>query len=426
MSPDSFPSRRRIIAGLLATSVLVGCGKSAKSTLNPNVDYYTCTMHPSVHSHDPNAKCPICSMDLEPVMKKKTDAAVVTVPAAAPTESEYHEFNVPTERQQQIGVSFAEAKPAPLHRTIRAAGKVGMDQRRRWEYVARIEGYVEKLEVTSPGEPVKKDQALLSIYSPDLFVTQRELVNQWNARDRESTAEGRARYATLIEASRRRLEQWNITPSQIAELEKNRKAPEFLTLRSPFDGVVEEVPVQQGRKVMPGDRMVNVVDLSLIWVWAELYQEELPFIAQGQEAVVTTPSYPGEKFSGSISLVSPFVADANRTAKVRLDIPNPDLKLRPGMFVTVELEVDRGTALAIPVSAVMPTGEHTLVFVDKGGGKLEPRPIQIAGQFGDLYEVRSGLKKGERVVVSANFLIDAESKVQGAVRSFNPVSEAKP
>lgn len=413
--------RPYLVAGLLASALITGCDKNnSSSTSNPNVDYYTCTMHPSVHSHDPKAKCPICSMDLEPVMKKGAGHGPPVQASSAPAvvDPEFHDFTVPITRQQQIGVTFAEVKREPLRRTIRAAGTVAMDQKRRWEYVARIEGYVEKLDVTSPGEPVKKDQALLSIYSPDLFVTQRELINQLNARDRETTAEGRSHNATLIESSRRRLEQWNITASQIAELEKTRKAPEFLTLHSPFDGVVEDVPVQQGRKVMPGDRMVNVVDLSLVWVWAEFYEEELPLLAQGLKAVVTTPSYPGERFEGQIALVSPFVANTMRTAKVRLDIPNPGYRLRPGMFVTVELALDHGTALAIPVSAVMPTGERTLVFVDKGEGKLEPRAIQLGGQYGDHYELHNGLKEGERVVDSANFLIDAESKVQGAVKSF--------
>jgi RND family efflux transporter MFP subunit len=251
-----------------------------------------------------------------------------------------------------------------------------------------------------------------------LLISERELVSQFNARDREPGAEARAHSATLIEASRRRLEQWNVTTKQIDELEKSRRPSEFLTLRSPFDGVVEDVPVQQGRRVMPGDRLVKVVDLSVVWVWAEFYEDELQQLKRGEKVIVTSPAYPGREFKGEIALVSPFVAEMKRTLKARLDIPNPDFKLRPGMYVNVELTIHHGPALAIPVSAILPTGDRSLVFVNKGGGKLEPRFIKIGGKYGDFYEVLGGLKEREPVVSSANFLIDAESKVQGAVKAF--------
>jgi Cu(I)/Ag(I) efflux system membrane fusion protein len=403
----------------LVLALATGCGKQGGSAAaDPRVDYYTCDMHPSVHSHDPKAKCPICSMDLEPVYKKGLKPGDATKTAENAASSEPHDFTVPVERQQQIGVTFAEVKKMPLERTIRAAGTVASDMTRSWEYVARVDGYVQKLNVTSPGEPVKKDQALLSIYSPDLLISERELISQLNARDREPSADAKARGATLIEASRRRLEQWNVTAQQIDELEKSRQLSEFLTLRSPFDGLVEDVPVQQGRRVMPGDHLVKVVDLSVVWVWAEFYEDELQQLKRGEKVIVTSPAYPGESFRGEIALVSPFVAEMRRTLKARLDIPNPDFKLRPGMYVNAELTIHRGPGLSIPVSAIMPTGERTLVFVDKGEGKLEPRSIRTSGKYGDFYEVIDGLKEGERIVSSANFLIDAESKVQGAVKSF--------
>lgn len=403
----------------LLLALATGCGKQGSSvTADPNVDYYTCDMHPSVHSHDPKAKCPICSMDLEPVYKKGAKPGGPGKVVENASSFQPHDFTVPVERQQQIGVTFAMAKVMPLERRIRAAGTVASDMTRSWEYVARVDGYVQKLSVTSPGEPVKRDQALLSIYSPDLLISERELVSQFNARDREPSAEAKTRTATFIEASRRRLEQWNVTAQQIEELEKSRKPSEFLTLRSPFDGVVEDVPVQQGRRVMPGDHLVKVVDLSLVWVWAEFYEDELQHLNRGEKVTVTSPSYPAQEFKGEIALVSPFVAEMRRTLKARLDIPNLDFKLRPGMYVNAELTIHHGPVLAIPVSATMPTGERTLVFVDKGEGKLEPRPIKIGGKYGDFYEVLDGLKEGERVVSSANFLIDAESKVQGAVKSF--------
>ena len=415
---------------VLAAALLAGCTKQSGTAANPDVDYYTCTMHPSVHSHDANAKCPICSMDLVPVKKKGTGGsmqgdAIKTV-EGMPITPQSTEFMVPVERQQQIGVTYAAAETKPLHQTVRTVGMVAPDQTRHWEFVARVDGYVEKLYVTSPGEPVQKDQPLLTIYSPDLLTAERELVSLLDTRDRTTTQEGKASTNRLIDSSRRRLEQWNIMPAQIAELEKTRKPTEFLTLQSPFNGVVEDVPVHQGRKVMTGDHLVDVADLSLVWVWAEFYENEAPMLMKGQKVTVTTKSYPGEKFEGDLSLVSPFLNEMKRTAKARIDIPNPDLKLHPGMYVEVELGLDKGTALTIPISAVMPTGARTLVFVGKGGGMIEPRFIQLGGKYGDLYEVQSGLKEGESVVASANFLIDAESKVQGAVKSFEEPAMAEP
>lgn len=399
-----------------------GCGRQGDA-VNPNIDYYTCAMHPSVRSQDPKGKCPICAMDLVPVAKAAASPMGTPLTAEGSAGSQNSVFIVPSERQQQIGVTYAAVRMAPLHRVIRAVGYIVPDAARRWEFTARTEAYVEKLHVTSPGESVRRDQPLVTVYSPDLLVTQTDFVRQLEERERATTAEEKARAERALDAFRRRLGQWQITPEQTSELERNRRPSEFLTLASPFDGAVEDVPVAQGRRVMPGDRLVSVADLSEVWVWADFYENETAALRAGEPAVVTAPAYPGEEFHGTIALVSPFLDEMNRTVRARLNIPNRALKLRPGMFVNVGLSLDRGKALSIPVGAVMPTGSRSLVFVDKGDGRLEPRTIQIGGKFGDLYEVQSGLADGERVVAGANFLIDAESKVQGAVKSFEaPVS----
>jgi Cu(I)/Ag(I) efflux system membrane fusion protein len=176
--------------------------------------------------------------------------------------------------------------------------------------------------------------------------------------------------------------------------------------------------VDQGRRVMTGDRLVDVADLSVVWVWAQFYQDELPMLKKGLSITITTSSYPGEKFAGKISLIDPFINDATRTGRVRIDVENPDFELRPDMYVDAELTMDMGVGIAVPVGAVLPTGKHNIAFVDKGQGKLEPRFIELGRQYGELYEVKSGLKENERVVTSANFLIDAEAKVQGALKSW--------
>jgi len=448
-------SLRRITVLLVLVALLfnaASCMKKGSSGKSSNVDYWTCKMHPSVHAKDPG-KCPICSMDLVPVMKGSANPASKNAPrhdhaamlAGKPTgggemqgmpgmpgmkgavesnASQTSEFVVPVERQQQIGVRYAKVERKPLRHAIRAVGLIVPDKTRNWQFVSRVDGYVQKLDVTAPGELVEKDAALLSIYSPDLFSSEREFVELLRMRDQAKSKEARETPQRLIESAKRRLQLWNVTEQQIAELEKTRKASDTLTLLSPFRGVVQSVPVEQGKSVKTGDLLVEVADLSVVWLWAEFYENELSMLQVGQKLRITAKSYPGENFDGTISLVDPFLDATKRTAKVRIDIPNPDFKLRPGMYVNAELEMDMGAALTIPVSAVMPTGTRSVVFVDKGEGKLEPRIVQLGTKYGDIYEVKSGLEENERVVASANFLIDAESKVQGALKAFEDSDQA--
>ncbi len=421
-----------VLLGVLLASV--SCRKQGSDLKPADVDYYTCTMHPSVRQQSPKDKCPICGMDLVPVKKKPAsggstngpgDHAAHGQPAAAKTEARSDEapseFMVPVARQQQIGVTYATITRKPLQRAIRTVGVVAYDKQRHWDYVSRVEGYIQKLEISSRGDIVEKDQPLLSLYSPELLTTQRELIDLLRLRDearQSETQAGLESAARLIESAKRRLLLWNLTARQIAELEQSRVAQETLTLYSPFKGVVQSLPVDQGRRVMAGDHLVDLADLSVVWVWAEFYQEELPLLKAGLPVTVTSTSYPREQFTGVVDLIDPFINDAKRTGRVRLTLPNPDLKLRPDMYVDIELTLDMGESLTVPVNAVMPTGKHNVVFVDKGEGKLEPRLVELGRKYIDDYAIISGLKETERVVASANFLIDAEAKVQGALKSW--------
>jgi Cu(I)/Ag(I) efflux system membrane fusion protein len=422
-----FKETNRCVFAVLLIGLLTGvvsCKKDGATAKPDDVDYYTCTMHPSVKSQDPKAKCPICGMDLVPVMKKGaagTNAANPGMPTAGGGEEKPGEFMVPVERQQQIGVTYAAIGKQAFTHTVRVVGMVAYDKQRHWDYVARVDGYVKELFVFSRGELVEKDAPLLTIYSPDLLTTQNEFVDLLKTRD-EAQANGSlavlASTERLVESAKQRLHLWNITDGQIAELEKDRKPSETLTLHSPFKGVVQDLLVDQGRRVMIGDHLVDIADLSVVWVWAQFYQDELPMLKVGLPITITTSSYPGEKFNGKISVVDPFLNDELRTGRVRIDVENADLKLRPDMYVDADLTLDMGEGVGVPVDAILPTGLHNIAFIDKGGGKLEPRFVELGRKYGDFYEVKGGLKEGERVVTSANFLIDAEAKVQGALKSW--------
>ena len=426
---------RLFIAAVLIVA-MPACSKHG-SDANSNIDYWTCTMHPSVHSKDPG-KCPICGMTLVPVMK----TAASTSPASPSADmkgmqgmenmpgmksggnskgvEKPGEFIVPFERQQQIGVTYATVETKPLTHTIRAVGRVVPETQRLWRVVSRTNAYVQELGVNGPGDLVKKNQVLMKLYSPELLTTQRELIDLLRARDRSNAGAHSARgdFQRLIDSAERRLKLWNITDEQIAELEQSRQPQESLPILSQVDGVVQSLPVTQGASVAAGTPLVEVADLSVVWVWGEFYQDELPMLKVGQEIAVSSSSYPGEKFPGQITVVDPFIDQAKRTGRVRADIQNPERKLKPDMFVDLLLEMDMGRSLVVPVSAVMPTGQRNIAFVDKGQGKLEARFLELGGKYGDVYAVNSGLTEGERVVASANFLIDAESKIQGALKSW--------
>lgn len=405
---------------------IISCKNDGADSKPSDVDYYTCTMHPSVRSKVPG-KCPICGMELVPVKKlspqgNPTGAPMSGMESSNNAESDRpSEFTIPVARQQEIGVTYGKVEIRPFHHTVRVLGTVAYDRQRQWQYVTRVDGYVQKLDVFSPGEIVEKGAPLLTIYSPELYTAQKELANALKMRD-DSRANGSADALTnaeqLVDAGSERLRLWNISEDQIAELEKTRKPRETLALYSPFKGVVEELAVDQGRRISVGDRVVDVADLSVVWVWAQFYQDDLSMLRKGLPVTITASSCPGEKFNGKIVVIDPLINDALRTARVRIDVENPDLKLRPDMYVDADVSMDMGDGLAVPAGAILPTGLHNIAFVDKGEGRLEPRFVELGREYGNYYEVTSGLKENERVVTSANFLIDAEAKVQGALKSW--------
>lgn len=387
--------------------------------------YYTCAMHPSVHSNTPG-KCPICGMDLVPVYKRSsvTNTLIQNDETNPPVADEVPgEFTVPIERQQQIGVTYATVEEIDLQKSLRATGVVAGEIRRRRDLVAPASGSVVSLGVDSAGETVKKGQALFTIYSPALLTEEQNFADA--AKDYLTTPRFGSRRTVeniqaQFEAAKNRLLLWNLTTNQIAELEKweTRVPHDTIEIQAPFSGVIQQINAEPGKNFGMGDDLLELSDLQAVYVWANFYQEDLPLLKEGLTVNVTTSAWPGEIFHGKIAVVNPFLDPDTWTVRVRIDVENPGLKLRPEMYVDVGLNIDAGEHLAVPVNAVMPTGEHNIVFVAKGGGELQPRFIELGPQYGGYYEVKSGLDEGERVVASGNFLIDAESQIQGALKSW--------
>jgi membrane fusion protein, copper/silver efflux system len=403
---------------LLALSLLVTSCARHENKKPADVDYYTCTMHPSVRSQE-LGKCPICGMTLVPVKIKSGAAAPASAAETAPRATE---FNIPLDRQQLIGVTYATVETRPLQFTIRTLGVVAADPLRRWSYVSRVEGYVEKLEVSSAGQTVAKGQPLLTLNSPDLLVAERELVDLLQSLDRAQSSGLPAAVENSqqnINAARKRLRFWNIDDAELDRLEKTRQPVEYLTLASPFQGIVQSLQASQGRRVMAGDALVEVVDLSSVWVWVDFYQDDLPMLTNGLPITLTSETDPDWRAETAIAQIDPFLDAAKRTCRARVNLANPGFKLRPEMYLNAELRVDLGQGLAVPVGAVLPTGECNYVFVDKGSGNLEPRVVELGRQAGGFYAVRKGLASGERIAASALFLIDAEAKVQGALAAWS-------
>ena len=421
--------RTQIISGLLAALAAVfwlgSCLPMAATTQTNDIDYYTCTMHPFVHSKTPG-KCPVCGMDLVPVYKK---AAVDTLliqngetnlPVIDETPGD---FTVPIERQQQIGVTYATVEEMPMQKTLRASGTVGSKISGHRDFVAPASGSVISLGVGSAGETVHKGQTLLTLYSPDLLTEQQNFADA--TKDYQTTPNFGSRRTieniqAQFEAAKNRLLLWNLTTNQIADLTQwqTRVPRDTVQIQAPFSGIVQRISAEPGKNFGMGDELLEITDLQTVYVWANFYQQDLQFLEEGMPVEVTTSAWPGESFQGKIAVINPFLDSDTRTMRVRIDLENPDLKLRPEMFVNVRLKIDAGEQLAVPVNAVMPTGEHNIVFVDKGGGKLQPRFVELGPQYGDYYEIKSGLREGERVVASGNFLIDAESQIQGALKSW--------
>lgn len=318
------------------------------------------------------------------------------------------------EQERALGVTYTEVRRVSLTRTIRTVGQIVTPEPNIADVTPKIDGFVERLFVASTGETVRRGQPLLSIYSPALVAAQEELLTarRLAARVDPGAEEAYRNAQAMLDASRRRLTYWDITDAQIRQLEERGEVTKTLTLVAPVSGIVLEKDVVEGQRTMPGMRLYRIADLSTVWVEGEVFEQDLQFVQTGSQAHIEVAAYPGEHLMGTVTFVYPTVEVASRTNRVRVSVPNPGLRLKPGMYVTVFFDVDAiRDDIAVPREAVIVTGERNLVFVRGEDGMLSPREVVLGTRAGEHVQILDGLTEGETIVASANFLVDAESRL---------------
>lgn len=403
---------------------------SARDGEGPAV--YQCPMHPSIIQDHPG-ECPICGMKLVKLEKAKKDSAAPAArnenAASSAAVAGLASIEIDAARQQLIGLKTAEVTEGPIGGAWRTAGRVAIDETRVRHVNLKVPGFVERIYVDFVGKKVKQGDPLFSIYSPELLSAQEEYLLALRTRGALAGA-GAAPSSNgeeLVTAARRKLQLWDIPAAQIAKLESTGQSQKTMTLFSPVAGVVTRKDVVEGMKLDAGAMPYEIVDLSSVWVLADVYENELRFVTEKMEATLKLTAYPNREFKGKVMFVDPLMDAASRTVKVRLTFPNPKGELRPEMFGEVVLLGAPHDALRIPLDAVIDSGTEKVVFVAIGEGKFEPRRVTLGQSDGAQVEVVSGLARGETVVIRANFLIDSESRLRASLAdTAPPASSAEP
>lgn len=372
------------------------------------IAHYTCSMHPSVRNVEPGS-CPICSMALVPVSRREIASGEIVLDGG---------------RRQQIGVTTARAELRPLTVPVRAVGQVTYDQTRLTEVTLKVGGWIGELYADRLGQPVRQGEPLFTLYSPELFEAQREYLAAFASQRMARMVGSSASRDYLVEARRQRLRLWDLGPDQIKRLEASRAPLELLPILSPASGHVIEKNVIAGAAVEPGMALLRIAGLDRVWVEAEVYESELALLAAGNPATVTLPYLPGRSFRGRIAFVYPWLDAATRTGRVRIELGNPGLVLKPEMYAEVLFERALGKRLAVPEEAILYAGDRRYVFLDLGAGRLRPQAVTLGLWAGEWVEILDGLAPGDLVVTSGNFLIAAEARLKLALDHWAPEATA--
>jgi Cu(I)/Ag(I) efflux system membrane fusion protein len=460
-------SSRRFGAGTLVLVLAVGLalgggaayllarGAPAHDHAAPSAEAktrYTCPMHPTIVSDHPG-DCPICGMALvkaggaggaaggerkiafyrSPMDAKQTspvprkdEMGMDYLPVhedeaaggAAPVEG-LANVQIDPQRQQLIGLRTVEVSVGPVGASWRTVGKVAVDETQVHHVNIKVGGFVDTVYVDYVGKAVKRGERLFSIYSPDLLSVQQEYLLA--LRTRKALSEGGVATGAgddLVESARERLRLWDIPESEVDRLEKTGKPTKNLTMYSPMTGVVTKKDIVMGHRLNEGDMPYEITDLSRVWVLADAYESDLSRIRLGSSASLALQAFPNRTFSGKVIFVDPILDPKTRTAKVRLEFPNPRGELKPEMFGEVTLRMPAREGLSIPADAVIDSGTRKVVFVAIGEGKLQPREVNVGSMSGDRVEILSGLEAGEKVVTRANFLIDSESQLRASLAAM--------
>lgn len=400
-----------LLAAAAVALPLAGCQRAGDA--GGAAQRYHCPMHPTYVSNK-MGDCPICGMDLVPI-KADTQAAAPGTTKDPPGRTS---ISLSPEKRQLIGLTFSKVERKSLTHVVSTAAVVMHDETRYARIAPRFSGWVRKLHVNYTGAPVEQGQPLFTVYSPDLFATENEYLIAWRGVQQlraEASAEQRRSATNLLNSARRRLELWEIGDDEIRALEQRGTASDELLFRSPITGHVVVKNAVEGKGFAAGESLYDVADLSHLWLDAWVFESDLPLMKTELEADITFPYLGNRSYKSPVTFVYPHVDPQTRRGRVRLEVDNPEHRLRPDMWASVDIKVPLGEKLLIPASAVIDTGQRYIAFVDGEAGHLHPRELNVGDKTDDFYEVIEGVKEGENVVTRALFLIDSESQLKAAI-----------
>jgi len=398
---------RAWLAALVEPPVAAAASPEAKPS-ERKILYYEDPMHPWYRSDKPGI-APDCGMKLVPVYAEEAGPPAAGAPGSV---------QISAARQQLLGITMATAQYRSLEKVIRAVGRVALDEERLSNVHVKVSGWIQKVFVDYTFQHVMKGDPLFTLYSPELLASEQEYLLALKAGKElgaSSLNDVAAGGKSLKEAARHRLALWDLTDEQIRELEETGKPQREITFYAPATGHVLERKAFPNQYVTPDTELYKIADHSEVWVYADIYEPEMPFVELGQVATLTSAALPGQQLKGTVIFIQPHLMEETRTLPVRLEFPNADLALKPGMFVNVELHRVLGRQLTVPVDAVLDSGERQRVFVARGDGSFAPREVKLGERTEEFVIVVSGLRAGEKVVTRANFLVDSESNLRQAI-----------
>lgn len=385
-------------AGPSGSGSMASMGSATGSGSGSDVSYYTCSMHPAVHAHEPG-KCPICSMDLTPVTREEEQAGVIHIDEG---------------RRALLGIRTTKVVRAPIDLAITAKGRLAVDETRLHEITLKVGGYISDLRVNATGQSVVRGDTLFTLYSPELYAAEQEYLIASHNRDAMRVNGDASHSEMLVHAAQTKLRLWGVGDDQLEAITKRGEPIERVPFQSPASGVVIEKAVVDGAAVTAGQRLFRIADLSDIWVEADVYESDLPRITKNLPASIALDYLPGKTFDGKVAFIYPYLDPVSRTGRVRIALPNKGLELKPDMYATVTFKLPLGPRLVVPISAVVYTGPRRVVFIDLGNGALRPQEVTIGARTGETIEIARGVQEGDVVVSSGNFLVAAESRVRSA------------